>query len=69
MTGSMIVGVVVQYMAAWNSVDAAVRNELLKQCWSERGNYIDPTVVLVGRDALEMHIAQVHAVLAQNSNS
>jgi hypothetical protein len=61
MTGSMIVRVVNQYMAAWNTADAGIRNGLLSECWSERGNYIDPTVVLVGRDALAMHIAQVQS--------
>ncbi|ANW00147.1 hypothetical protein [Bradyrhizobium icense] len=61
MTESIIVRVVNQYMAAWNTADAGIRNGLLRDCWSERGNYIDPTVVLAGRDALAMHIAQVQS--------
>jgi hypothetical protein len=61
MTGSMIVRVVDQYMAAWNASDAAVRYALLSECWSERGTYVDPTVAIVGRDALAMHIAQVQS--------
>lgn len=61
MTGSMIVRVVTQYMAAWNATDAAIRQGLLSECWSERGTYVDPTVAVVGRDALAMHIADVQS--------
>lgn len=61
MTGSIIARVVDRYVSAWNSADAGARYKLLAECWSERGTYIDPTVVLVGRDALAMHIAKVQS--------
>jgi len=61
MTKSIIARVVDQYMSAWNSADAAACHKLLAECWSERGTYIDPTIVLVGRTALAMHIAQVQS--------
>ena len=53
--------VVAQYMAAWNEPDASLRRALLQQCWSEDGVYVDPTVALQGRTALDRHIARVQS--------
>ena len=52
---------VTQYVAAWNEVDPAAREALLKQCWADGGVYIDPNVELAGREALSQHIARVQA--------
>ena len=59
MDGNEIAGVVTQYMAAWNAPDAATREALLKQCWSDGGVYLDPKASLAGRDALARHIAVI----------
>jgi len=61
MDGNAIANVVTQYMAAWNEPEAAVRRALLEQCWNDGGVYVDPNVLLTGRDALSRHIAAVQA--------
>jgi hypothetical protein len=53
--------VVMQYMAAWNEVDAVARQALLGQCWADDGIYVDPKVELAGREALAQHISGVKA--------
>ena len=49
------------YVDAWNERDDGRRRQLLDQAWAESGVYIDPTVNLVGREALAKHIARVQA--------
>jgi hypothetical protein len=49
--------IVRQYGAAWLEKDAAARNSLLGNAWSEDGVYQDPTADLSGRDALSHHIS------------
>ena len=61
MDGNAITKLVTQYMAAWNEREAAARNALLEQCWSDGGVYVDPNVSLIGREALGGHIATVQA--------
>ena len=61
MDGNAITTVVTQYMAAWNEHVAAARDALLQQCWSDGGVYVDPNVLLTGREALGGHIATVQA--------
>ena len=61
MDGNAIAKIVTQYMAAWNEPEAAARNTLLEQCWSDGGVYVDPNVSLTGREALGGHIATVQA--------
>jgi hypothetical protein len=61
MDGNAITTVVTQYMAAWNEHEAAARDALLQQCWSDGGVYVDPNVLLTGREALGGHIATVQA--------
>ena len=61
MDGSAIREVVTQYMAAWNEPEAAARQALLEQCWSDGGVYLDPRVSLTGRDELARHIAAMQA--------
>jgi len=61
MDSSAIKEVVTQYMAAWNEPEAARRQALLDQCWSDGGIYLDPRVALVGRDELARHIATIQA--------
>lgn len=56
-----IADVVTAYMAAWNEPDAKRRRDLLTQCWSDVGVYVDPNVSLAGRDALAGHIAKAQA--------
>jgi len=50
-----------RYMAAWNEADAAIRQNLLEQCWADDGVYVDPNVELAGREQLSQHIAKVQA--------
>jgi hypothetical protein len=61
MDGNAITKLVTQYMAAWNAREAAARDALLEQCWSDDGVYVDPNVSLIGREALGGHIATVQA--------
>jgi hypothetical protein len=61
MDGNAIKDVVTQYMAAWNEPEAARRQALLEQCWSDGGVYLDPKTSLAGRDELISHIAAIQA--------
>ena len=61
MDSRLITHVVTQYMAAWNEPDAGARENLLEQCWSDAGAYLDPRAALTGRDALARHIAAIQA--------
>lgn len=49
------------YCQAWSAPEPAVRAELLQQVWSPDAIYTDPSVHLVGKDALLAHIAAVQA--------
>src|SRR5215207_6988070 len=49
------------YCAAWNETDAGKRDRLLARVWAEDATYTDPTVHLVGRQALVAHIDAVFA--------
>jgi hypothetical protein len=53
--------IVTQYMAAWNEPDDTARHALLAHCWSDSGVYLDPNVLLAGRDALAAKIGEVMA--------
>ena len=59
MSADKTISVTRQYFDAWNEADAAARQALLEQCWSEHAVYVDPTVQLTGRTALLDHIAKV----------
>lgn len=61
MDKSAITKTLTQYMAAWNEPDDAERRALLTQCWSDSGVYLDPNVLLAGRDALATKIGEVLA--------
>ena len=61
MNNNAIREVVTQYMAAWNEPDAAARQALLAQCWSDGGVYCDPRAHLTERDELARHIAAIQA--------
>jgi hypothetical protein len=52
---------VTQYMEAWNEAAPSARNGILQQCWADDGVYVDPNVILTGRDALSKHISKVQA--------
>ena len=59
MNAEKTISVTRQYFDAWNEADAAKRQALLEQCWSDDAVYVDPTVHLTGRKALADHIAKV----------
>ena len=61
MDKSAITKTLTQYMAAWNEPDDTARRALLAQCWSDSGVYLDPNVLLAGRDALATKIGEVLA--------
>lgn len=61
MDRSAITKTLTQYMAAWNEPDDTARGALLAQCWSDSGVYLDPNVLLAGRDALASKIGEVLA--------
>jgi len=48
--------VVADYAAAWLEHEEAERRRLLEACWSEDGEYKDPTAEVFGRDALLHHV-------------
>jgi hypothetical protein len=50
---------VLEYVAAWNEPDAAIRLEILERCWADDAAYVDPNVELRGRSALCEHISKV----------
>lgn len=50
-----------QYCEAWSDADQERRRVLLQGVWADGATYTDPTVDLIGADALLAHIASVHA--------
>jgi uncharacterized protein (TIGR02246 family) len=51
------------YAQAWSDPDPGVRREHLATVWADGASYTDPTVHVVGRDALAAHIDGVLAQL------
>ncbi|NMO01658.1 nuclear transport factor 2 family protein [Gordonia sp. TBRC 11910] len=51
---------VTNYLATWNAVDAAVRDDLLAQHWTASAGYTDPLCTASGREAISTTIAGVH---------
>jgi hypothetical protein len=52
--------IVIDYVAAWVEIDEGKRRALLEKSWTENGTYTDPTVEVVGREALVQHIGAIH---------
>ena len=52
--------IVLAYVAAWTETDEGKRRALLAKSWAENGTYSDPTVEVVGREALVQHIGGIH---------
>jgi hypothetical protein len=52
--------IVLAYVAAWSETDEAKRRALLEKGWAENSTYTDPTVEVVGREALVQHIGGIH---------
>jgi hypothetical protein len=52
--------IVLAYVAAWSETDEGKRRALLEKSWAENGTYTDPTVEVVGREALVQHIGGIH---------
>lgn len=52
--------IVLAYVAAWVETDEGKRRALLEKSWAENGTYNDPTVEVVGREALVQHIGGIH---------
>ena len=52
--------IVLAYVAAWTETDEGKRRTLLEKSWAENGIYTDPTVEVVGREALVQHIGGIH---------
>jgi len=52
--------IVRMYVAAWSETDEGKRRALLEKSWAENGTYADPTVEVVGREALIQHIGGIH---------
>ena len=50
------VEIVLAYVAAWSETDEGKRRTLLEKSWAENGTYSDPTVEVVGGEALIQHI-------------
>jgi hypothetical protein len=48
------------YCRVWTEPDAVLRSEQLRAVWADGARYVDPTVDLVGADALLEHIAAMH---------
>lgn len=63
-TAISIESVVDSYLDAWNSDDPAERAALLLRSVDENVVFIDPMKQLIGRNALETHIADVRAKYA-----
>lgn len=53
--------VLAAYIAAWAETDPSKRLRLLDTCWSENGQYMDPTGAAQGRQGLADHIGGFHA--------
>jgi hypothetical protein len=49
-----------RYIAIWNERDAARRDALIAQTWTESALYIDPLSVADGHQAISAMIGQVH---------
>ena len=49
------------YLDTWNATDAAARQALIAQHWSEHPTYTDPLAAVAGRDQLDATIAAVQA--------
>ncbi len=52
--------IVLAYGAAWTETDEGKRRALLEKSWAENGTYTDPTVEVVGREALVQHTGGIH---------
>ncbi len=61
MNDSAIREAVQAYMLAWNETDASLRQKLLTRCWGSEAVYVDPSIRLSGRDALDQHISKVQS--------
>ncbi|MBN9620580.1 MAG: nuclear transport factor 2 family protein [Actinobacteria bacterium] len=48
-----------RYLACWNETDAAARQALLAEHWTEDASYVDPMAEVSGRAALDATIAAV----------
>jgi hypothetical protein len=48
--------IVALYSAAWHEPDEGARREMLERCWAQDGVYVDPTVVVRGREELVAHL-------------
>jgi hypothetical protein len=49
------------YDEAWNDDDEASRRAHLRRCLTDEGIYCDPTVEVVGADALAAHIGETRS--------
>jgi hypothetical protein len=58
--------IVLDYVAAWVETDEGKRRALLAKSWTEDGTYTDPTVEVVGREALVKQIGAIHKQFAGN---
>ena len=52
--------IVIYYVAAWSETDEGKRRVFLEKSWAENGTYTDPSVEVVGREALVQHIGSIH---------
>ena len=48
------------YIATWNATDAAARDTLIADHWSDAPHYVDPLMAATGRDELSAIIGAVH---------
>jgi hypothetical protein len=55
--------VMTAYGDAWGADDGKKRDDLLAQCWSKGGRYVDPTADVKGRDDLGKHIEEFRGQL------
>ncbi len=53
--------VVHRYIAVWNERDSSRRRDLIARTWTEDGRYVDPLVIVKGRDAIDATVAAVQA--------
>ena len=47
------------YIAMWNETDAARRQELIRQTWTESGSYVDPLMQAQGHAELDVMVQGV----------
>jgi len=59
--------VVALYGAAWLQPDEDARRELLERVWAQDGIYVDPTVVVHGRETLVAHMGGFQERMAGHS--